>query len=116
MNQNQPSDPNDQTINCRDCKQPFVFTVGEQKFFAERQFTPPTRCKACRQARKAAKETEASGGGYNKVGGYTAAAPPVLVEEYRSGGGGGGSEEGRGGGRRGGGRGGSGRRSRHDGE
>lgn len=111
MNQNQP-DPNDQTLNCRDCKQPFVFTVGEQKFFAERQFTPPTRCKACRQARKAAKDAETNGGGYNKVGGYTA-APPVVVEEYRGGGGGGGGEEGKGGGRRGGGRGG--RRSRHDG-
>lgn len=48
----------DQDLVCRDCKGAFVFTAGEQKFFAERQFTPPARCKQCRAARKAQKEAE----------------------------------------------------------
>lgn len=43
----------DQTITCRDCQGTFVFEAGEAAFFAERQFSTPTRCKPCRQARKA---------------------------------------------------------------
>lgn len=39
-------------IECQDCRAPFVHTEGEQKFYAERNFTAPKRCKACRQARK----------------------------------------------------------------
>lgn len=43
----------DKTIECRDCGQEFVFTAGEQEFYAEKGFTnEPVRCKACRQARK----------------------------------------------------------------
>jgi len=61
----------DQTLNCRDCKLPFVFTAGEQKFFAERQFTPPTRCKSCRQIRKQNKDAEAQGGTFNPSGGFS---------------------------------------------
>ena len=48
----------DQNLTCRDCKSSFVFTVGEQKFFAEKSFSPPTRCKACRQARKDQRPSE----------------------------------------------------------
>ena len=44
----------DKTLVCRDCGQEFVFTAGEQEFYAEKGFqNEPTRCKACRQARKA---------------------------------------------------------------
>lgn len=43
----------DQELTCRDCKRGFSFTAGEQKFFSERQFTPPVRCKQCRDTRKA---------------------------------------------------------------
>lgn len=45
----------DKSLTCREnnCQQPFLWTAGEQSFFAERQFSPPTRCKACRQRRKA---------------------------------------------------------------
>lgn len=44
----------DQTLQCRDCGQDFVFTAGEQSFYASRGFThPPTRCPECRAARKA---------------------------------------------------------------
>lgn len=43
----------DKTIVCKDCGQEFVFTAGEQEFFAEKGFTnEPQRCKACRDARK----------------------------------------------------------------
>ena len=39
---------------CKDCGAEFVFTAGEQEFYAEKGFqNEPTRCKECRQARKA---------------------------------------------------------------
>ena len=48
----------DKTITCRDCGMDFVFTAGEQEFYAQKGFTnEPTRCPSCRQQRKA------SGGG-----------------------------------------------------
>ncbi len=43
----------DSNLTCRDCKQGFVFTAGEQAFFSERNFGPPVRCKGCRESRKA---------------------------------------------------------------
>lgn len=44
---------NDKTIVCKDCGEEFVFTAGEQEFFAEKGFTnEPQRCKTCRSARK----------------------------------------------------------------
>ena len=43
----------DKTLTCKDCGQEFVFTAGEQEFYAEKGFqNEPTRCKACRIARK----------------------------------------------------------------
>lgn len=45
----------DKVIVCQDCGQEFTFTEGEQKFYAERGFADPVRCKACRVARKAKK-------------------------------------------------------------
>ncbi len=42
----------DKIIKCRDCGQEFVFTAGEQEFFAEKGFSEPIRCSACRAARK----------------------------------------------------------------
>jgi len=43
----------DKDIVCCDCKQTFVFTAGEQAFFAQNNFTNPKRCKPCREAKKA---------------------------------------------------------------
>ena len=44
----------DKTLVCRDCGAEFVFTAGEQEFYAEKGFqNEPTRCKACRAARNA---------------------------------------------------------------
>ena len=45
----------DKVIVCKDCGSEFVFTEGEQAFYESKQFTPPVRCKACREARKSEK-------------------------------------------------------------
>ena len=43
----------DKTLVCKDCGSEFVFTAGEQEFYAEKGFqNEPTRCTDCRIARK----------------------------------------------------------------
>lgn len=43
----------DITLVCRDCGSEFVFSAGEQAFYAEKGFeNKPVRCAACRKARK----------------------------------------------------------------
>ena len=45
----------DKTITCRDCGQAFIWSAGEQEFFASRGLaSPPARCRDCRDARRAA--------------------------------------------------------------
>lgn len=56
----------DQTLTCRDCGKQFVFTLGEQTFYAERGFSPPMRCSDCRAKRKA--DRMAGGGGFDSSG------------------------------------------------
>jgi CxxC-x17-CxxC domain-containing protein len=42
----------DKTLTCVECGQPFVFSVGEQIFFSEKQFqNDPKRCKKCKAKR-----------------------------------------------------------------
>lgn len=49
----------DKTLVCKDCGQEFVFTAGEQEFYAEKGFeNEPQRCKPCRDARKNAGRPE----------------------------------------------------------
>lgn len=56
----------DKNLVCRDCGTSFVFTEGEQGFYAQRGFTnEPSRCPSCRAARKASRE-----GGYGGGSGY----------------------------------------------
>ena len=44
----------DKTLTCRDCGNEFVFSASEQEFFAQKGFqNEPTRCPACRAARRA---------------------------------------------------------------
>jgi len=44
----------DITLTCKDCGAEFVFTEGEQQFYAEKGFeNQPLRCPECRRARKA---------------------------------------------------------------
>ena len=43
----------DKTLTCKDCGAEFVFTAGEQEFYAEKGFVnEQQRCKPCRDARK----------------------------------------------------------------
>ena len=54
----------DKDLTCRDCGAVFTFTSGEQEFFASKGFTnEPSRCPACRSARRN------QGGGYGGGGG-----------------------------------------------
>lgn len=44
-------------IVCKDCGEKFIFTVGEQKFYAEKGLTnQPVRCKACRDKKKSLRD------------------------------------------------------------
>lgn len=46
----------DKTLICKDCGKEFVFTAGEQEFFASKGFeNEPLRCKECRVAKKKAR-------------------------------------------------------------
>ena len=38
-------------IKCQDCGKIFTFSANEQKFYEEKGFIPPKRCKSCRNAR-----------------------------------------------------------------
>lgn len=42
----------DKKIKCQDCGEEFNFSESEQKFYEEKKFQPPKRCKICRQTRK----------------------------------------------------------------
>lgn len=45
--------PEDRILKCGECNQDFVFTAGEQEFYAQRGFSQdPKRCKNCREQRK----------------------------------------------------------------
>ena len=49
----------DKTLICKECGYEFVFTAGEQEFYASKGFeNEPQRCKACRQNRKNAAKPE----------------------------------------------------------
>ena len=53
----------DQTLRCRECGREFLFTTGEQEFYASRGLmNTPSRCPECRQARKAAQSGGGGGG------------------------------------------------------
>lgn len=47
----------DQTLYCRDCNRQFIFTTGEQEFYASRGWpNAPIRCPECRAVRKHMRE------------------------------------------------------------
>ena len=57
----------DKELNCCDCKKLFIFTGGEQRFFAEKKFSEPKRCKPCRDAKRAQKDNgNGNGNGNNQ--------------------------------------------------
>ena len=43
----------DKTLICQECGKEFIWTAGEQQFYAEKGFTnEPKRCSECREKRK----------------------------------------------------------------
>lgn len=53
----------DRTLTCRDCRDAFVFSAGEQQFFATKGLTnDPQRCPPCRAAAKRARAAAPEGG------------------------------------------------------
>src|SRR3989442_15229244 len=71
----------DKTLTCKDCGQEFIWTAGEQEFYASRGLqNAPTRCPTDRAARRAQGGGRGGGGG---GGGYSNGG-------YRGGWGGGG--------------------------
>lgn len=43
----------DKVLICQDCGREFIWTAGEQEFYAEKGFAnEPKRCRECREARK----------------------------------------------------------------
>ena len=61
----------DITLTCKDCAQPFIFTVGEQEFYQQRGLmNQPGRCQSCRGARRA--------GGGGSTGGYGGGAREMF--------------------------------------
>ena len=60
----------DRNIACRDCNNEFVFSGGEQEFYASKGLmNDPVRCPDCRNARKSARSTLESDSGYVRYGG-----------------------------------------------
>lgn len=60
----------DKNLQCRDCGNEFVFTAGEQEFYAGRGLTnEPGRCPDCRAAAKGSRGGGRSGGGGYSSGG-----------------------------------------------
>ena len=49
----------DKTLVCKDCGKEFMWTAGEQDFFAKKGFNnKPTRCKDCRKQNRTKVEAE----------------------------------------------------------
>ena len=47
----------DRILRCVDCSAEFVWTAGEQQFFADKNFkNEPKRCKVCRDKRKTSRD------------------------------------------------------------
>lgn len=70
--------PVDQTLRCRECGVDFIWTEGEQEFFASRGLTnPPSRCPSCRAARRQSNCGASGGGGY---GGGRPSGPRQMYE------------------------------------
>ena len=68
-------DAQDKTLTCLDCGRQFLFTSGEQEFFAQKGFTnTPNRCRECRAARR----TSRNGG--QKRNRRMTGAPPLDIQ------------------------------------
>jgi len=90
----------DKTLTCVQCNKEFVFSAGEQAFFAEKGFSsPPKRCKACRKLRKQGRSDDPTSYGEYRSPAFEGSAPDhqkIRGRQRR----GGGRRQGPGGGRR----------------
>jgi len=84
----------DKTIRCRDCGMDFVFSAGEQKFYAEKGLVnEPQRCQSCRAIAKQNRALGIGGGngGQREIargrlrGVWRPGARPLPAEERSSG-------------------------------
>lgn len=42
----------DKTVKCKECGENFIITADDQKWYAEKGFKEPKRCKLCRKLRR----------------------------------------------------------------
>lgn len=58
----------DKVLKCAECGAEFVFTAGEQAFFADKGFkNEPKRCKPCKSKRGQSAGGGGGGGGYQRA-------------------------------------------------
>lgn len=61
----------DKSLICRDCNTSFIFTAGEQEFYASKGLlNDPVRCPPCRNARKNSRSTVEPEEGYVRYGNF----------------------------------------------
>jgi len=51
LNTNNP-ETEDKILSCIDCNAPFIFSVGEQRYYASKGLSIPKRCPQCRKRRR----------------------------------------------------------------
>ncbi len=57
----------DRILPCTECGQSFTFSADDQAYHAEKGYTnEPKRCPSCRQARRAQRNNDGFGGGYDR--------------------------------------------------
>ncbi len=71
----------DKTLVCKECGQEFVFTAGEQEFYAERGFQSPS---AARPAVTLARTPPAAPASTSPLSARTAAARPECLSSPRA--------------------------------
>jgi len=73
----------DRQLTCRDCGATFIFTTGEQEFYATKGLVnAPRRCPDCRRA---AKQTKSDGGrGNTSLRGTTSLRASTLMRASTS--------------------------------
>lgn len=65
----------EKSLECIECEESFVFTVGEQEFYQQREFTEPKRCKKCRENKRKAKANRRRGSQIYRSPAFEGSAP-----------------------------------------
>jgi CxxC-x17-CxxC domain-containing protein len=70
----------DKQLTCTDCGSSFLFTIGEQQFFASKGLTnEPRRCPACRSARRMHSAQESTSSTGSSAAPRPAASQPTFA-------------------------------------